>query len=125
VLGDRTVRHTGDDATVPEYESNYIIRRLLPIECSRLQAYPDYWVDGLETPNPTDEDIDWWHEVFETHRLATEPTKKPKSRYQIRKWLQNPYGDSAQYRLWGNSLTVSVAYNVLAGIAEELARETQ
>ena len=41
---------------------------------------------------------------------------KPKTEKQIRKWLADPYSDSAEYKLWGNSLCASIAYFILAGI---------
>lgn len=97
-----------------------IVRRLMPLECSRLQGYPDYWVDGLETAEPTEDEIDWWIRVFETYRKAIKPDIKPKTRNQVRKWLQHPHSDSAEYKMWGNSLAIPNAYHVLKGIAEEL-----
>ena len=96
------------------------VRRLMPIECARLQGFPDYWCSGLEIPNPTEEEMNFWHGVFETYRIAIDPNKKPKTENQIRKWLKSPHSDSAEYKMWGNSLTVQVAYNILAGIAEIL-----
>lgn len=29
-------------------------------------------------------------------------SEKPKSRKQIIKWLQEPYSDAAEYKMWGN-----------------------
>ena len=97
-------------------EPMYIVRRLTPVECARLQGFPDWWCMGLETPEPTDEDIAFWTEVFETHRRLTTPDGKPKTRSQIVKWLQNPYTDSAEYRLWGNGICLNNGYFVIAGI---------
>jgi len=94
----------------------YIVRRLTPTECARLQGFPDWWCKSLETPEPTEEDIAFWTEVFETHRRVVTGAKKPKTRAQIVKWLRNPYLDSAEYRLWGNGICLSVAWFVLAGI---------
>ena len=109
----------------PQDESGYpyIVRRLIPLGCGRLQGYPDNWLDGLETPEPAEEEIDWWLGVFETHRKATKPDTKPKTRKQVRKWLQDPRNDSAEYKMWGNSLAIPNAYHVLAGIAEEMLAE--
>ena len=76
----------------------------------------DWWCKGLETPEPTEEDIAFWTDVFETHRRVITRAKKPKTRAQIVKWLQNPHLDSAEYRLWGNGICLSVAWFVLAGI---------
>ena len=38
-----------------------------PNECARLQGFPDGWCKNLETENPTDEEIAFWKDVFETH----------------------------------------------------------
>ena len=97
-------------------EIDYIVRRLTPTECARLQGFPDWWCDDLGIPNPTDEDIAKWREVFETHAKAIGKTTKPKSDAQIRKWLQNPQSDSAEYKMWGNGVALPNVFFVLAGI---------
>ena len=103
-----------NDST-PEIE--YIVRRLTPQECALLQGMPTWWCDGLGTENPTEEQINWWQNVFETYNKAVGKTCKPKSRKQIEKWLKNPYSDSAAYKMWGNGIASSNALFVLAGIA--------
>ena len=97
-------------------EVDYIVRRLTPTECARLQGFPDWWCDDIGIPNPTDEDIAKWREVFETHAKAIGKTTKPKSDAQIRKWLQNPQSDSAEYKMWGNGVALPNVFFVLAGI---------
>lgn len=98
-------------------EIEYIVRRLTPQECALLQGMPTWWCDGLETENPTETEIDWWIDVFETHRKAMGKSTKPKSRKQVEKWLKNPYSDSAAYKMWGNGIALPCAYFVLTGIA--------
>ena len=98
-------------------EPKYIVRRLTPTECARLQGFPDWWCDGLETENPTDEDISLWREIFQTHADAMGKKTKPKSDNQIRKWLQNPHSDSAEYKMWGNGVALPNVVFVLSGIA--------
>lgn len=95
----------------------YIVRRLTPTECARLQGFPDWWCAGLETPDPTEEDISFWTEVFETHRRVVTQAKKPKTRAQIVKWLKEPHLDSSEYKLWGNGVALPCVWFVLAGIA--------
>ena len=97
-------------------EPYYIVRRLTPVECARLQGFPDWWCDGLGTDDPTEEEIAFWTEVFETHRRVITGAKKPKTRAQIVKWLNDPYLDSHAYRMWGNGICLSNAWFVLAGI---------
>lgn len=96
--------------------AEYIVRRLTPTECARLQGFPDGWCKNLETENPTDEDIAFWRYVFETHRKAMGTSKKPKSDKQIVKWLRNPHSDSAEYRIWGNGVCLNIVEFIFAGI---------
>lgn len=102
-----------NDST-PEIE--YIVRRLTPQECALLQGMPTWWCDDIGIENPTEEQINWWQNVFETYNKAIGKTCKPKSRKQIEKWLKNPYSDSAAYKMWGNGIASSNALFVLAGI---------
>lgn len=95
----------------------YTVRRLTPTECARLQGFPDWWCRDLGTENPTEEELAFWADVFETHRKIVTHAKKPKTEKQIRKWLVDPYTDSAEYRIWGNGICLANAFFVLAGIA--------
>ena len=101
---------------VNETEPEYIVRRLTPTECARLQGFPDWWCAGLETDEPSEEEIEFWTEVFETHRTVLGTSSKPKSRNQIVKWLKNPHSDSAEYKMWGNGVALPNVYFVLSGI---------
>lgn len=93
-----------------------IVRRLTPKECARLQGFPLWWADDLSIAEPTEEDIAFWTEVFETHRRAISPNKKSKSRNQIIKWIKEPHSDSAEYKMWGNGVALPCVYFILAGI---------
>lgn len=94
----------------------YTVRRLTPTECARLQGFPDWWCRDLGTENPTEEELAFWVDVFEAHRKIVTHAKKPKTEKQIRKWLADPYTDSAEYRIWGNGICLANAFFVLAGI---------
>ena len=104
-----------DPPTVSE-EPYYIVRRLTPTECARLQGFPDWWCDDLGTDEPTDEDVAFWREVFETHRKVMGTSSKPKTDAQIIKWLKEPHTDSAEYKLWGNGVALPCVHFVLSGI---------
>ena len=94
----------------------YIVRRLTPTECARLQGFPDWWCSDLGTDEPTDDEIKFWRDVFETHRKIVGTSSKPKSDSQIRSWLKNPHSDSAEYKLWGNGVALPCVFFVLSGI---------
>ena len=104
-------------------EPYYIVRRLTPIECARLQGFPDGWCAELETAEPTEEELAFWRDVFETHRKVMGTSAKPKSDAQIIKWLKNPHSDSAEYRMWGNGVCLNNVVFVLSGIVHYAAKD--
>ena len=97
-------------------EPYYIVRRLTPTECARLQGFPDWWCDGLGSEDPSDEEVARWMDIFETHRQALGAATKPKTENQVRKWLRSPYSDSAAYKMWGNGCALPNIVFVLSGI---------
>lgn len=108
------------NGTNPGYQNglvdiDYTVRRLTPTECARLQGFPDLWCRGLSEENPTDDDVVFWTEVWETYARIT-GTVKPKTEKQIRRWLADPYSDAAEYKLWGNGVALPCVFFVLAGI---------
>lgn len=96
-------------------ESSYIVRRLTPTECARLQGFPDWWCSNLETENPTSEELAFWRGVFKTY--AEINGTKVKYDKQIIKWLKNPHSDSAEYKMWGNGVALPCVCFVLSRIA--------
>lgn len=97
-------------------EPLYSVRRLTPTECARLQGFPDWWCSGLETEEPTEEELSFWREVYETHRKIMGKSSKPKTDTQLLKWLNDPHSDSAEYKMWGNGVALPNVYYVLSGI---------
>ena len=95
-------------------QSGYTVRRLTPTECARLQGFPDNWCADLGTEKPTDEEMYFWHKVFKTYSEVT--GCKMKSDKQIKKWLADPYSDSAEYKMWGNGVALPCVWFVLCGI---------
>jgi len=96
-------------------DADYTVRRLTPIECARLQGFPDWWCSDLGTAHPTDEEVYFWYKVFKTYRQITGEGKCRTDR-QLRAWLKDPYSDSAEYKLWGNGVALPCVFFVLAGI---------
>ena len=104
-------------------EPYYIVRRLTPVECARLQGFPDWWCSDLGTEAPMEEDIRFWSEVWETHRKVMETSQKPKSEKQVIKWLKDPYSASAEYKLLGNGVCLPIVFFVLSGIVWAASKE--
>ena len=98
-------------------EPDYIVRRLTPTECARLQGFPDWWCSDLGTDHPSDAEVYEWYKIFETHRRIVGGSSKPKTDKQIREFLREPHSDSAEYKMWGNGVALPCVYFVLSGIA--------
>lgn len=94
--------------------SGYVVRRLTPLECARLQGFPDDWCDGLDDEDPSEEDMEFWVHVFRQYAEAT--GRRPRTERQIRKWLAHPASDGAEYRMWGNGVALPCVMHVLGGI---------
>jgi len=104
---------------VAEYPE-YIVRRFTPLECCRLQGFPDWWADALGIEDPPPGTVDRWVKIFRTHWetvTSKDGVKAPKTRSQIAKWLKDPTSDSALYRMWGNGIALPCAMFVMEGIA--------
>ena len=94
----------------------YLVRRLTPLECCRLQGFPDGWTEHLETEEPGEQEIARWVGVFEDWYRAQGKTARA-SPGKIAKWLKNPRTDSAEYKAYGNSVAVPCVFFLLAGVA--------
>ena len=94
----------------------YTVRKLTPIECARLQGFPDWWCENIENENPSEEDMEFWRRVFKTY-YTINGKKTVKTDKQIVKWLSSDNGDSARYKMWGNGVALPNVIFVLSGIA--------
>ena len=103
-------------SAVAGMETEYLVRRLTPLECCRLQGFPDGWTEHLETEEPSEQEVARWVGVFEDWYRAQGKTARA-SPGRIAKWLKNPRTDSAEYKAYGNSVAVPCVFFVLAGIA--------
>lgn len=111
-------------AVICNDDIKYIIRRLTPTECGRLQGFPDGWADNLKAENITADDIDYWKLIFQQHAESLGIVKKDKTDNQIKKWLSNPESDTAKYKMWGNGIALPCAAFVMEGITHELQRRS-
>ena len=112
-----------DYKDAPIVNRGYTVRRLTPLECERLQGFPDGWTDIPGQTEATQEELEFWRDVWFTwdRTQAEDPEKvKPRTDKAILKWLKNPTSDSAQYKALGNSVAVPCPEYVLEGIKEVL-----
>lgn len=102
--------------------AEYVVRRLTPTECARLQGFPDDWCSGLENTEPTQSEVDYWMGVW-AHWAEVNGTK-PKSENQVRKWLADPSSDSEMYKLWGNGIALPCLLPMMRSMAHILEEES-
>ncbi len=93
------------------------IRKLTPLECARLQGFPDWWTDKLAIENPSEDELDFWVSVHTAWDKAR-GLKKTKTPSQVARWLKNPVSDGQLYSLWGNAVAVPCAHFVLSRLAQ-------
>ena len=92
----------------------YAVRRLTPTECARLQGFPDWWCADLAAEVPSEDELSFWREVWDTYSWVTGGGRRTDK--QILKWLHDPYTDSAEYKMWGNGVALPCVWFVLCGI---------
>ncbi len=104
---------------VVQFVIDWIVRRLTPRECERLQGYPDDWTVLPKISDMSEADYLFFRDVFCTDRAINgKPVKKPPTKEQIIKWYNKLDSDSRRYKALGNSLAIPCTLRVLDGIAE-------
>lgn len=98
----------------------YIVRRLTPMECSRLQGLPDDFANVPAYEDVPDSELGFWCGTWT--EWAESNGKKPKTDKQIRKWLQEPVSESNQYQIYGNGIALPQWVWVLGRISETLGK---
>ena len=98
----------------------YIVRRLTPTECARLQGFPDAWGHPDHKDSLTDEEYAFWLDVRNTHAAINGKAVKEYTREQMLKWYNGLHTDSSEYKMWGNGIALPCALYVMQGIQQVL-----
>ena len=96
----------------------YIVRRLTPTECARLQGFADRWGDIDAKKKFTDEEYHFWLEVRNTHAAINGKKIKEYTKAQMLTWYNKLNTDGAEYKMWGNGIALPTALYVMQGIKE-------
>ena len=96
----------------------YIVRRLTPTECARLQGFADRWAVPDRKDDFTDEEYHFWLDVRNTHAAINGKAVKDYTKEQMLKWYNNLRTDSSEYKLWGNGIAFPNALYVMQGISD-------
>lgn len=101
----------------------YIVRRLMPMECGRLQGFPDGWGEIEQLPQDMPEETAaFWRQVYTTDCAIK--GKKPQKAIltntaRLAAWHNGLHTDSAEYKMWGNGMALP---NALFFVQRAVAR---
>ena len=122
LTGDHENRITDYTAVVvkenPKPPRKYIIRRITPLECCRLQGFPDGWGDLPEKERLSEEEVQFWQAVRDTYARINSKATKSYTSSALLKWYNKLHTDSAEYKMWGNGIALPCAKFIMEGIAE-------
>ena len=102
---------------------NYIVRRLTPTECARLQGFADWWGHVETKHSLTDEEHRFWMDVRNTHAAINGKAVKDYNKTQMLNWYNKLWTDGAEYKMWGNGIALPPALYCMQGITDVLNRE--
>lgn len=108
---------------IEEMENEYIVRRLTPTECCRLQGFPDGWAEIDPKDDFTDEEYAFWLDVRNTWSGINGREEKEYTKEQMLTWYNKLHTDSAEYKMWGNGISLPTAYFVLSRMKEQFEEE--
>lgn len=110
---------TNEDLTTNR--TRYIIRRLTPIECARLQGFPDTWGKPEYKEDFSEEEYEFWLNVRNTHAAINGKKTKQYTKEQILSWYNKLHSNASEYRMWGNGVALPPTLYCMQGIKEALS----
>ena len=127
-VGTLTANNAGGNQRMPDKENfnaviesrphRYIVRRLTPTECARLQGFPDKWGHPDIKEKFTKEEYEFWLDIRNTHAIINGKSTKQYTKDQMLNWYNKLHTDAAEYKMWGNGIALPTALYVLQGITE-------
>ena len=100
--------------------ARYIVRRLTPTECARLQGFQDAWGVPEHKDDFSDEEYRFWMNVRNTYAAINGKAVRQYTRQQMLSWYNKLHTDSAEYKMWGNGIALPCARYVMQGIQDVL-----
>lgn len=102
------------------------IRKLTPLECERLQGFPDFWTTLKKKESMAEEEYNFWIEVYKNHKeFIKKPVVKSIKENFILNWYNKLDSDSARYKAIGNSVAVPCVYFIMERIKKTVYEERE
>ena len=104
-----------DESSIIEW----VVRLLTPLECERLQGYPDGWTILQPLEDMTDEEYEFFLWVWKQNKeIKGQKYKNVPNKQKLIRWHNKLCVDSARYEALGNSLAIPCALRVIGYIAD-------
>lgn len=116
---------SGDYSIIEEHPPRYIVRRLTPTECARLQGFADRWGDIEPKTDFTEEEFRFWLEIRNTHAAINDRVVKEYTPEQMLTWYNKLQTDSNEYKMWGNGIALPTALYCMQGLVDALNAEEE
>ncbi len=100
-------------------QNEWIVRRATPLECERLQGFPDHWTALPKIKDMNDDEYHFFLKVFlYDKKIRGKSCKNPPTKTSLVKWYNKLDCDENRYKQCGNSLAIPCAVRVLGGISD-------
>ena len=107
---------------------DWIARRLIPMECGRLQGFPDGWAE-IE-PLTDLRELPFWREVYtkDCEIKGKKPNRKmmqadsEEGRRALMRWHDGLHSRAAEYAMWGNGMALPNALFFVKNAFRELGK---
>lgn len=120
----------GSETTVCEKNQtpDWVVRRLIPLECGRLQGFPDGWAEIA--PLTSLDEIPFWREVYarDCEIKGKRPSQKimradsRESDWALMRWHDELHSMAAEYAMWGNGMALPNALFFVKSAFRELEK---
>lgn len=98
--------------------ARYIVRRLTPTECARLQGFPDNWGHPDRKADFSGDEYSFWLNVRNTYAAINGKAVRQYTRRQMLAWYNKLHTDGSEYKMWGNGIALPCALYVMQGIVD-------
>lgn len=130
-IGQNGGMYISDDGVAPTVRTRhspgisvrYIVRRLTPTECARLQGFADNWGHPDRKDDLSDDEYAFWLTVRNTYASINGKVVREYTKQQMLAWYNKLHTDSTEYKMWGNGIALPCALYVMQGIAEIMTKD--
>lgn len=110
---------------------DWIVRCLIPLECGRLQGFPDGWAEIAPLTSP--QEFPFWREVYarDCEIKGKRPSRKivqggsTESDKALMRWHDGLHSMAAEYAMWGNGMALPNALFFVKNAFRELGKPAE